>query len=97
VGVALATLLARYSNMIGLAFFSRKKLKMKINTTLLLKPLLASLIMLAFLFAFDWLVPLNILNGILMIIAAIFVYFIVLWITKGLEKKDLNLIKEIRI
>ncbi|MEM2932899.1 MAG: oligosaccharide flippase family protein [Candidatus Pacearchaeota archaeon] len=97
VGVALATLLVRYGNMVGLAVLARKKLKIKIRPALVIKPLIASFVMLAFLFAFDWLVPLNILNGILMIIAAIFVYFIVLWITKGLEKKDLSLIKEIRI
>ncbi|MEM2478838.1 MAG: oligosaccharide flippase family protein [Candidatus Pacearchaeota archaeon] len=97
VGVALATLLVRYGNMAGLAVLARKKLKIKIRPALVIKPLIASFVMLAFLFAFDWLVPLNILNGILMIIAAIFVYFIVLWITKGLEKKDFSLIKEIRI
>ncbi|MEM2772733.1 MAG: oligosaccharide flippase family protein, partial [Candidatus Pacearchaeota archaeon] len=95
VGVALATLLARYSNMIGLAFFSRKKLKMKINTTLLLKPLLASLIMLAFLFAFDWLVPLSVLTGILMIITAVLIYFLALWIVKGISKEDFELIRRL--
>lgn len=93
VAVAFATLLVRYGNMASLAVLARKKLKIKANIASIAKPLLASAIMLAFLFAFDYFINLNILTGILMIIAAVLVYFFALWIIKGVSKEDFELIR----
>ncbi|MEM1577973.1 MAG: hypothetical protein QXM27_03120, partial [Candidatus Pacearchaeota archaeon] len=83
----------RYGNMASLAVLARKKLKIKANIASIAKPLLASAIMLAFLFAFDYFINLNILTGILMIIAAVLVYFFALWIIKGVSKEDFELIR----
>ncbi|MEM4318735.1 MAG: flippase [Candidatus Pacearchaeota archaeon] len=94
VGVALATLLVRYGNMVGLAVLARKKLKIKAEIGSLLRPLIASSIMLCFLFVLDWFITISIPTGILMIIAAIFIYFIVLLIIKGIDKRELNLVKK---
>lgn len=93
VGVAAATLTTRYTNLIALAILAKKKLKIKTEASALIKPLAASAIMLGFLFIFDWLVTMSIFTGILMIFAAALIYFIVMFLIKGIKKEDRRLIK----
>jgi len=74
--VALATFITRYGNLITLTNLAKKKLNVKIEEGSLSKPLIASLVMLVFLFVFDYFVTMSIFTGILMIILAILVYFV---------------------
>ena len=95
VGAAAATLLARYSNMIGLSVLAKKNLKIKAEIKSLIKPLIASLIMLGFLFVFDYYVTMSVWTGILMIILAILVYFVVMLLIKGIKKEDVEILKTV--
>lgn len=93
VGVAAATLISRYTNMITLSILTKKKLNIKTEATPITKPLIASTIMLAFLFFVDYFITLNIGTGILMVIAAIAIYFGLMWLIKGTTAKDFEMIK----
>ncbi|MEM4214997.1 MAG: oligosaccharide flippase family protein [Candidatus Pacearchaeota archaeon] len=96
VGVALATFISRYGNLITLIILAKTRLNIKTNTSLALKPFIASLAMLSFLFIFNYFVKTSILIGILIIMAAVLVYFAALWIIKGLAKEDFELVKRIK-
>jgi O-antigen/teichoic acid export membrane protein len=93
VGVAAATLLTRYCNMFALAILARKKLGIKTEIRTVIKPLVASAIMLAFLFAFDYFVAMSIWTGIAMIAIAIVVYFVIMLFIKGITRRDLELVR----
>jgi len=93
IGVALATVISRYTNTILLAIFARKKLGIKTEIKAVIKPLIASAIMLAFLFAFDYFVAISIWTGIAMIAIAIVVYFAIMLLIKGITRRDLELVR----
>ncbi|MEM2955014.1 MAG: flippase [Candidatus Nanoarchaeia archaeon] len=92
IGVALATFIARYGNLIGLIIFAKTKLNIKINVSSVIKPLIASIIMLGFLFIADYFVTMSIFTGILMIVAAALIYVIVVFAIKGITKEDFKMI-----
>ena len=96
VGAAAATFISRYIFLGSLMILSKKKLKITPNKISFIKPLFASLVMLAFLFVFDYFVPLNILYGVIMILLAIIVYFLVMFFIKGIKKEDFELIRMLR-
>ncbi|MCS7134656.1 MAG: flippase [Candidatus Pacearchaeota archaeon] len=91
VGVAAATFISKYFNLITLGIMARKKLKIKTNFPY--KQLLASGVMLLFLFFFDYFFKLSIFKGILMIFFAILVYFFTIYLMKEIKKEDFKLIK----
>lgn len=92
VAVAIATTLIQYSYLIALVVLAGKKLNIRTSASSIIKPLIASAIMLGFLFAFHHFVRLNIWIGILMIVLAALVYFGVMWMIKGIKKEDFNVI-----
>jgi len=93
IGVASATLISRYSNLLSLAILARKKLNIKAESGSLIKPIIGSLIMLIFLFIFDYFVTMSIAIGLLMVIAAIFIYFLVMLAIGGVKREDVKIIK----
>jgi stage V sporulation protein B len=93
VAVAAATLITRYGNMFALAVLTKRGFKMKIDAGSIIKPLIASVIMLGFLFAFDYFVHLNAWTGILMVILAMIVYLGVMWLIKGINKEDIKMLR----
>lgn len=96
IGVALATFLTRYFNLIALSIFAKTKLNIKADMGSAIKPFIASIIMLVFLFIFDYFVTMSIFTGILMIISAAFIYIIIVFLIKGLTKEDLKIMKMLR-
>lgn len=96
IAVALATVITRYTNLTALTIISKKKFNVKTKASSILKPLIASAIMLGFLFVFDHFIDLNVWTGILMIILAALVYFGIMWLIKGIKKEDIQIIKMLK-
>lgn len=96
VGVALATFLTRYGNLIALSALAKKKFNMSIKASYIIKPLIASIIMLGFLFLCDYFFDLSILMGIVMIIVAIALYIVIMFVLKGLNREDFETLKLLR-
>ncbi|MFA5856734.1 MAG: flippase [Candidatus Pacearchaeota archaeon] len=95
-GAAIATSISRGFVIITLFRHTKNKFKIKLNPSWILKPLFASFIMALFLIIFDkltfgisniWLVALEIILGAL-------IYFITLFLIKGILRKDLIFFKE---
>jgi O-antigen/teichoic acid export membrane protein len=95
IAVALATVIARYGNLMALACLTKKEFKMKTGAGSVIKPLISSLVMLGFLFAFARLVALNVWTGIAMVVLAVLVYFGVMLLIKGIKKEDFELLKNL--
>jgi len=89
-GAASATILSRYFAFITLIIIARKKLNLKIPSLLITKPLIAALIMAILLILFKDAMKLIWPLSIIEILFAATVYFAILWIIKGIEKKDFN-------
>ncbi|MCL6500887.1 MAG: oligosaccharide flippase family protein, partial [Candidatus Pacearchaeota archaeon] len=92
VGVAAATFLARYLNLIALAIFAKKRLNISGRAMDMVKPLIASIVMLSFMLVFDYFVIISIFTGMLMIIAAVLIYLLVMLLIKGIKKGDSELL-----
>lgn len=82
VAVSLATVISRYLNLGALNIFSKKKFGLSIEFKDIIKPLIASLIMLGFLFLFNWIFNPGLFLTIIMVILASGVYFSALSLTK---------------
>lgn len=76
VAVSLATVISRYLNLGVLNIFSKKKFGLSIEFKDIIKPLIASLIMLGFLFLFNWIFNPGLWISLLMVVLAVGVYFI---------------------
>jgi len=88
-GAAIATTLSWLIYCVGMIIVARRKLGIKIDLSLTIKPLIASLIMAAFVyFAKVALVDINVWKGGLLIILGAFVYFVALYIIGGIRKAD---------
>ena len=83
IGVAIATFISRYGAMMAIAVITKKRLGISPNKQSILKPLFASLVMLGYLFIFDYFIQLTILTGIIMIITAAILYFLIIFLTKA--------------
>ena len=95
IAVAAATLIARYGNLIALSIMTKRE-RIGVSASSIIKPLIASAIMLGFLFAFHHFVHLNIWTGILMMVLAALVYLGAMLLIKGIKKEDFKLIRMLR-
>lgn len=95
IAVALATVIARYGNLIALSILTKRE-HLGVNVSSIIKPLIASIIMLAFLFIFDYFINLNILTGIIMIILAALIYLLVMFAIKGVTKEDFKILYSLK-
>ncbi|UZE93665.1 MAG: oligosaccharide flippase family protein [Candidatus Pacearchaeota archaeon] len=96
IGAALATFISRYFYFGALAISSKRKLRIVPRATSLWKPLAASLIMLGFLIVYNYFVRLNLLLGITEILLAVIIYFVVMWLIKGITKEDFKLVQYLK-
>ena len=94
-GVGLATSLSRLILLWMLVAYAKKEFNFKIIGIGLRAPIFATIVMSAFLFAFNHLVNMNIFIGTLEIILGAGIYFGVLMLVKGVTKEDLKLIKNL--
>jgi len=78
IAVSLATVLTRYANLFILGYLTLKKFNLRIQNSDILKPIIASLVMLGFLFAFNYLFSPKIIGSGIMILLAAGVYFLFL-------------------
>jgi stage V sporulation protein B len=86
IGVAIATTVSRLFRIVAISFLSKKFLNLSPDASSIYKPVFASLSMLGFLFSFPS--PKTFIAGILILIIALFVYFAVLLLIKGIGKED---------
>ncbi len=96
IGASMATFISRYIFLGTLIILAKTKLKISPNKSSIIKPLIASIVMLAFLFIFDYFIPLNIFLGIIMVISAALVYILVMFLIRGIKKEDFKLIRLIK-
>ncbi|MCX6749298.1 MAG: flippase [Candidatus Pacearchaeota archaeon] len=94
IGASFATLVTRYSGLFLMIVISAKKINLRPDRFSMVNPLFASLIMLGYLFLFRYLFPLNVISGIIMILSAVVVYFLVIFLIKAVSIEEIkNLLK----
>ncbi|UCD20849.1 MAG: flippase [archaeon] len=96
IGAALAVVIGRVFYLIILAVLTKTNLKLLSKPMSIIKPVIASIIMVFVLLCFVNFTSLNLFWGIISIIVAIAVYFLVMVLIKGATVDDLKLIKLIR-
>jgi O-antigen/teichoic acid export membrane protein len=95
-GIALATSLSRIFLLVLLVIMAKKEFNFRVRGIGLRAPIFATIVMSAFLVAFNYLVDMNLFFGVIEVILGILIYFGVLIITKGINKEDLKLIRDLR-
>lgn len=94
-GAAIATLTSQTFYLFGLLIYAKKELKIKLHFSYLIKPIIASVIMMAILLFLNSMLDVNLLIGILEIILGVVIYFSIMILIKGVEKTDIHLLKEV--
>ena len=88
IGAAIATVTARYFGAFTLAYLSKRVLNIFPSVDSIYKPLFSSFVMLAFLYFMPS--PSTILDGIIGIIIAAFIYISMMFLIKGMDKEDIR-------
>ncbi len=96
IAVSLAMVISRYYNLFVLSKIAKDKLKVKIEKNSLLKPMISAVFMLLFILIYKFFIPINVITGLIVVGISAIVYFISLFIIKGIKKEDLVLIKLIK-
>lgn len=94
-GVGLATSLSRMLLLGLLVFYAKKEFNFKVEGIGLKAPIFATIIMSIFLLAFNYFIDMNLFFGIIEILLGAGIYFGVLILTKGINKEDFELVKNI--
>ncbi len=95
-GAGIATTISRGVYLFAMVLYARKLFNLKPKKSFILKPAISSVLMVCFLFAFEFLVEdMNLFFGILEILLGGSVYFGAMFLFKGIEKKDLKLISSL--
>jgi len=94
-GAAIATVVSRGFYLVAITKKSKPFIKEKINKSFIIKPLISSVIMALVLLFFISKVNMNWFFGLLVILIGAVVYFTVLFLIGGIEKEDINLVKQI--
>jgi len=93
-GAAIATIFSWFLYSLGLYFLVKRKLGIRPDLTLLIKPLFASLIMAVIVY---WLkinlINISIISGSLLILTGAFSYFFIMLLTGGINKEDFVVIR----
>jgi len=93
-GVALATLLSWVVYSIGMGILVKRRLNIKTKLSLVVKPLIASFVMVGIIYLLkSQFKDITILNGAILIICGIIVYFATLFAIKGINKEDYFIIE----
>lgn len=92
-GVSIATILSRILLLSGLIFITKKQYKIKYDFKLLSKILFSTGVMTLFLVVFNYYIDINIITGILEILIGAGIYFFSMFLTKGINKEDVKLLR----
>jgi O-antigen/teichoic acid export membrane protein len=95
IGAAAATLISRCFNLVCLAILSKRKFNILPNFSSISKPILSSLIMLAFLFLLNYFFKLNIFGVIITVIVAASVYLMAIFLIKGIRGSDIKMLADL--
>jgi len=93
-GAGLATFISRGFLLFSISLRAEKKMKIKIPFSNFSKPIISGIFMATFLFLFNSFLNINLFLGILEVILAMVIYFSLLYVFGGIEKEDINLLKE---
>ena len=85
IAVAIAAFIGRYIGLFATMYICRTKIKISPNIASIVKPLIASLFMLGYMFLFRNYIHLTVLTGIVLILTSMMVYFILIKGLKGLK------------
>jgi len=91
-GGAIATVFAYFFALAAAWYYSFKELRFEIDVNFILKSLFASAVMATFVF---WLKPDGLSKTMIAIVAGAILYGILIFILRGFDKKEINLIKKI--
>jgi len=94
-GAAIATLITRYFYFFGLSIYIKKKIKVRMDFSQIVKPLIASIIMSLILLWINSKVQMSFALGITEVFLGIIIYFSSMLIIKGISKQDFLLLKEL--
>lgn len=92
IGASFSTFISRYTGMGILIFFSKKQLGIAPSPDSITKPLFASLMMLAYLFLFNYLIELSIFTGALMILSAAVFYTVLIFVMKAISLDEIKIL-----
>ena len=96
-GVGIATVISRSFIFFSLAIISKKEFNIKIKSSFITKPLIASCIMAVFLVLFKQFVysGTNLVLIIFEVLMSVIIYFIILYLIKGISEREVNYIAQI--
>lgn len=89
-GAALATLISRILFTLVAGIIAKRKYSVGFPIKTIIKPIIATAIMSAFIFVFIKFIDINIFTGIAAILVSIIIYFAIILLIKGIEKEDLK-------
>ncbi len=91
IGAAIVTLFCYLFSFLITAFYSKKYLKLPFEINSLIRIIISSIIMGIFVFLMN---PYGLLNVLVTIIVAIAIYFIILFLIRGINKEEINFFKK---
>ena len=94
-GVGFSTALSRIILLLILVYYSRKDLKLRVKGIGIRKPVISTIVMSLFLYAFNYYTDVSLFTGILEVFLGIFIYFTTLILMKGLNKEDWILVRDL--
>ena len=95
-GAAIATTMSAFFLIFGLSMSVKKELNVLYNWTSIIKPILASLVFFAVISFINYQIgDMTLLLGLLELILALTLYLGIMFLTKGINKQDLQVFKEI--
>ncbi len=96
IAVALATAIVRYSNLVILAILTKKELNIKSGWSMLIKPVIGSIVLIVFLLIFNLLFKTSWITVIIALVLGVIVYMGIMFLIKGITKEDINTIKSLK-
>ncbi len=95
-GAAIATIMSRFFLLFSLSIGVKKELGVSYNWTSIIKPILASLVFFAVISFINYQIgDMTLLLGLLELILALTLYLGIMFLTKGINKQDVQVFKEI--
>lgn len=93
IGVSIVTVFSRLLLLILFMLIAKKQFNLRVRGIGWKKPLFSVLIMGLFLFIYNTLIDINLFYGIIEVLSAAIIYFLVLFLIKGITNEDIVLIK----
>ena len=95
-GAAIATIISELIYLFGLLTYTRKELKIRLQSIHLIKPIISGVVMFSGLYIINnYLGEITLVIGLLEILLGAAIYILTMFLIKGLKKEDLELIKQL--